>query len=214
MTVSHILAGFRTQQQVEPLWCWAAAASMIDDYYSRVAVFPPAREYMWQCQIVADVRGPKPLPCLKLGQVTSNDSLNKCDHADLGLPGCWNPAASVEDFENLALNHTRYAQMNGLPEPYHDGIHDRVRKEIDNGHPVAIKLVYGNQYEDDEIGHFNVIFGYIGTHFYYLADPADNSADCRAISDIRGWTMTVFTKPYSSTEISSGKPTRRNNRGR
>jgi hypothetical protein len=103
----------------------------------------------------------------------------------------------MENYENFALAHTRYAQINGRPEPYHDGIHARVRSEIDRGRPVAIELVFGGYYGVRRISHFNVIYGYLGTKFYYLADPANKSANCCAITDIRGWAMTVFTKPLA-----------------
>src|SRR5262249_6740948 len=120
MSDRKVLEQFRPLQQVEQLWCWAAAAAMIDDYYARTAVSPRMEKPLWQCEIVAAVVGKSPpqwRPCQKGGNVPRNHSLNKCNAPDLGLPGCWNPRSNVENREDLALTHTRYAQINGRPEP-------------------------------------------------------------------------------------------------
>lgn len=175
------LAGFTGQKQAQETWCWAAAASTINNFYERRSQHPKAELrpqcYYLKAQLQRDA-------CRKYPQ---NYSGRPCDCQQLGCSIDGGREIGELDDALDELERDFLCEVISSPVGY-----STIRDELDLGHPVAMRVLRGTTSP-----HLVIVYGYQdSTPSLLIWDPAHGSlhVSYNSLSREMGrWTHTVIT---------------------
>jgi hypothetical protein len=149
-----ILESFRGVFQAQPDWCWAAANASIYNYYGARA--KPIRVVQPQCVFIIDQEGidgccrpDRPGTCIK----------SQCFNRATSVPEHLNMELAKYGLLEFSVNCDGTDQKKGtlLSHGGFDG--DEVRRYIDTGRPIGLRIVVSMD-GDKPISHFLIIIGY------------------------------------------------------